>query len=164
MWLLHHIVVSRAATKMSLLPRVSFSKFLLGLPVGSVVNKESYLGKMSWLLIQATPVLEYHILQFLEIDFAIIQEFEEYSRTLGFQQQSETKCNIVLTSTANAEDAICVQVVTLKVFLAMIFIIYVVVDLVLFRESDEWMMSKFYNYDKYNGDEVKAKKALHGNK
>ena len=108
--------------------------------------------------------VEYHILQFLEIDFAIIQEFEEYSQTLGFQQQSETKCNIVLTSTANAEDAICVQVVTLKVLLAMIFIIYVVVDLVLFRESDEWMMSKFYNYDKYNGDEVKAIKALHGNK
>ena len=37
-------------------------------------------------------------------------------------------------------------------------------NLVLFWESDEWMMSKFYNYDKYNGDEVKAKKALHGNK
>ena len=35
---------------------------------------------------QATPVVEYHILQFLEIDFAIIQEFEEYSQTLGFQQ------------------------------------------------------------------------------
>ena len=96
----------RAATKMSLLPRVSFSEFLLRLPVGSV-NKESYLGKLSWLpiqrvVIQATPVVEYHILQFLEIDFAIIQEFKEYSRTLGFQQQSETKCNIVLTSTANA--------------------------------------------------------------
>ena len=37
-------------------------------------------------------------------------------------------------------------------------------NLVLFWESDEWMMSKFYNYDKYNGDEVKAIKALHGNK
>ena len=24
--------------------------------------------------------------------------------------------------------------------------------------------TKFYNYDKYNGDEVKAKKALYGNK
>ena len=102
------------------------------------VNKESYLGKLSWLPNQrATPVVKYNILQFLEIDFAIIQEFKEYSRTLGFQQQSETKCNIVLTSTANAEDAICVQVVTLKVLLAMIFIIYVVFYLVLFCESDE---------------------------
>ena len=91
----------------------------------------------------------------------ILRLFKNLKNILGFQQQSETKCNIVLTSTANAEDAICVQVVTLKVLLAMIFIIYVVVDLVLFRESDEWMMSKFYNYDKYNGDE---KKALHGNK
>ena len=136
MWLVHHVVVSRAAAKMSLLPRVSFSEFLLRLPVGSV-NKESYLGKLSWLPNQrATPVVKYNILQFLEIDFAIIQEFKEYSRTLGFQQQSETKCNIVLTSTANAEDAICVQVSTLKVLLAMIFIIYVVVDLVLFQESD----------------------------
>ena len=87
-------------------------------------------NKLIWLPIHATPVVEYHILQ--------------------FQQQSETKCHIVLASTANAEEVIRIQ------------------SNVNHRTVNACKkihpFTKCYNYDRYNDDEVKAKKALMENK
>ena len=75
----------------------------------------------------------------LILQLCIIQECEEYCLTLGFQQQSETKCHIVLASTANAEEVIRIQ------------------SNVNHRTVNGCKkihpFTKFYNYDRYNGDE-----------
>ena len=100
MWLVHHVVVSRAAAKMSNTTFYSFLKLILRL-------------------------------------------FKNLKNILGLSAfNSKVKPNVTLYWHPQPMPS----------------------NLVLFWESDEWMMSKFYNYDKYNGDEVKAKKALHGNK
>ena len=74
----------------------------------------------------------------LILQLCIIQECEEYCLTLGFQQQSETKCHILLASTANAEEVIRIQ------------------SNVNYRTVNGYKkihpFTKFYNYDRYNGD------------
>ena len=72
-----------------------------------------------------------------------IQECEEYSLTLGFQQQSETKCHIVLASKANAEEVLRIQSNACKKI---------------------HPFTKFYNYDIYMVTKLKPKRLFMENK
>ena len=125
MWLVHHVVVSRAAAKMSNTTFYSFLKLILRL----FKNLKNILGLSAFnSKVKPNVTLYWHSQPMLKMPSVYKWWLSKF-----FSQWSSLSM--------------------------LLLILYCFGNLM-----SGWMMSKFYNYDKYNGDEVKAKKALHGNK
>ena len=131
MWLVHHIVVWELQPRCPFCRESVILNFLCDCQWDPSTNWAGSHG----------PWSNTTFFSFLKLilQLCIIQQCEEYCLTLGFQQQSETKCHIVLASTANAEEVIRIQ------------------SNVNHRTVNGCKkihpFTKFYNYDRYNGDE-----------
>ena len=144
MWLVHHIVV------WELQPRCPFCRESVILNFFCDCQWDP---STNWAGSQFMPHpwLNTTFFSFLTLILRLcIQECEEYSLTLGFQQQSETKCHIVLASKANAEEVIRIQ------------------SNVNHRTVNACKkihpFTKFYNYDIYMVTKLKPKRLFMENK